>query len=94
MESLKSLQQIPNIGKSLAEDLISLGICRVEDLKGRNADELYIRLCRQTGERQDPCVHDTFAAAIHFAETGERRKWWDFTPERKKRLGNCRSLLE
>jgi hypothetical protein len=42
-------------------------------------------LQRLTGKRQDPCVWDTFAAAIHQARTGEALPWWHFTRERKRR---------
>lgn len=94
MDPVRVLQQIPNIGPASAKDLVLLGIKAVADLEGKSADDLYVRLCRKTGQRQDPCVHDTLAAAIHFAETGESKVWWDFTPERKRRIGDCRSLLD
>lgn len=82
-EALRALRTIPNIGKSLAEDLYSLGYRKPEDLKGEQPLTMYRRLCEKTGARQDPCVLDTFMSAVHYAQTGERRKWWEFTPERK-----------
>lgn len=81
---LKSLRSIPNIGKSMAQDLYDLGYRNPEDLKGEDPLRMYKRLCEQTKSRQDPCVLDTFMAAVHYAETGERRDWWAFTPERKR----------
>jgi hypothetical protein len=84
-ETLKKLRTIPNIGPSMAQDLLSLGIQTPEDLKGRDPVQLYRHLEELTGARQDPCVLDTFMAAVHFAETGERRTWWSFTEERKRR---------
>ena len=80
---LRELQKIPNIGPACAKDLLLLGIYSSADLKDRDADGLYQELCAKTGARQDPCVWDTFAAAVHYAKTGEARKWWDFTEERK-----------
>ncbi|MBU1175623.1 MAG: helix-hairpin-helix domain-containing protein [Alphaproteobacteria bacterium] len=74
-----------NIGKAMRDDLHMLGIRTVGDLATRDADTLFLDLCRVTGNRQDPCVHDTFAAAIHQARTGEALAWWDFTPARKAR---------
>lgn len=74
-----------NIGKAMRADLISLGIATVGDLAIRDADTLYLELCTATGVRHDPCVHDTFAAAIHQARTGEALAWWHFTPARKAR---------
>jgi len=82
-ESLKLLQTIPNIGPSLAKDLYDLGYREPKDLKNADPVAMYRRLCKKTGERQDPCVLDTFLAAVHYADTGEARKWWEFTPVRK-----------
>ena len=82
---LRELQKLPNVGPAIAEDLVLLGVRRVEDLKSRNADEMYSQLCSKTGSRQDPCVWDTFAAVVDYAHTGQPRKWWEFTQERKKR---------
>ena len=81
----KELMTVPNIGKSMAEDLIQLGVTSIAQLAEREPDELYDSLCRLTNTRQDPCVWDTFAAAVHYAKTGEAKKWWDYTPERKAR---------
>ena len=74
-----------NIGKAMRADLVLLGVTNVGELARRDADQLYLELCAATGARHDPCVHDTFAAAIHQAKTGEARAWWDFTPARKAR---------
>jgi hypothetical protein len=82
-ESIKKLRTIPNIGPSMAADLLSLGIESPEALRGQDPMILYRKLEDLTGVRQDPCVLDTFMSAVHFAETGERRTWWSFTSERK-----------
>lgn len=80
-----SLAELRNIGKAMLADFEMLGITSVEQLATQDADELYFRLGHITGSRQDPCVHDTFAAAIHQARTGEALNWWAFTPQRKAR---------
>jgi hypothetical protein len=82
---MRELQKMPNIGKACAKDLLLLGIRSCEELKGRDPDELYQSLCEKTGQRHDPCVWDTLASVVHFAETGERKPWWDFTAVRKAR---------
>jgi len=41
----------------------------------------------RTGARQDPCVLDTFIAAIRYMEGAPKRPWWHYTAERKRRLG-------
>lgn len=79
------LSALRNIGRAMLADFSLLGIATVGELARREPDGLYLELCSLTGARQDPCVHDTFAAAIHQARTGEARDWWAFTPERKAR---------
>lgn len=74
-----------NIGAAMQSDLHMLGVATVGQLATRDVDELYLDLAAMTGTRHDPCVHDTFAAAIHQARTGEALAWWDFTPARKAR---------
>ena len=81
----ESLAGLRNIGKAMLADFALLGISSVDQLAHEEADILYTRLCIATGTRHDPCVHDTFAAAIHQAKTGEGRDWWSFTPLRKAR---------
>ncbi len=79
------LMALRNIGPAMRRDLTLLGISSVAQLARREPDALYAALERKTGMRQDPCVWDTFAAAIHQARTGEARPWWHYTPERKRR---------
>lgn len=81
----RRLQTIPNIGPAMADDLLRLGIGEPGDLAGRDPEELYDALGRLDGSRPDPCVLDTFMAAVAFAEGGPSRPWWTFTPERKAR---------
>ena len=82
---VKELSELRNIGKAMLADFAVLGITSVQQLARQEADEIYSRLCVITGARHDPCVHDTFAAAIHQAKTGEALNWWAFTSLRKER---------
>ncbi len=82
---VKNLAELRNIGKAMLLDFEMLGITSVQQLAGQDVDELYVRFCHITASRHDPCVHDTFAAAIHQAKTGEALNWWAFTPLRKAR---------
>jgi hypothetical protein len=79
------LSQLRNIGKAMRRDFELLGIHSVKQLAGCTADELYERIQSLTGSRHDPCVWDTYAAAIHQAQTGEALPWWAFTKIRKDR---------
>jgi hypothetical protein len=82
-----ALEQLPNIGPSLAEDLRSIGIHRPADLRGKDAFVLYQKLCAATGQRQDPCVLDTFMAATDFMRGAQAAPWWHYTAQRKALFG-------
>jgi hypothetical protein len=77
------LSDLRNIGPAGLGDFAVLGIESVVQLTTYNPGDLYLNLQRLTGIRQDPCVYDVFAAAIHQAKTGEAKNWWAFTGERK-----------
>ena len=78
----RDLQSIPGIGRSLAQDLADLGICRVADLRRRSPERLYHRLCKLRGQHIDRCVLYAFRCAIYFASEPfpdpERLKWWNW----------------
>jgi len=79
------LQTIPNVGPAVAGKLARLDVERVEDLRGRDGEELFERLCLLDGRRHDPCLLDTFVAAVDYANGGPARPWWEFSRERKAR---------
>lgn len=82
-----ALEQLPNIGPALAADLRSIGIHHPGELAHRDAFVLYQALCAKTGKRQDPCVLDTFMAAIDFMRGAAAAPWWRYTPQRKALYG-------
>lgn len=82
-----ALEQLPNIGPSIAADLRRLGVQRPQDLVGRDAYQLYSALCTASGKRQDPCVLDTFMAATDFMSGAAPRPWWEYTAQRKATFG-------
>lgn len=82
-----ALEQLPNIGPSLAENLRLIGIEYPADLRGKDAFVLYMKLCAATGQRQDPCVLDTFMAATDFMRGAQAAPWWHYTPQRKALFG-------
>ena len=82
-----ALEQLPNIGPSLAADLRLIGIERPADLRGKDAFVLYQKLCAATGHRQDPCVLDTFMAATDFMRGAPAAPWWHYTAQRKALFG-------
>ncbi|MCL7971783.1 MAG: helix-hairpin-helix domain-containing protein [marine benthic group bacterium] len=76
------LRTIPGVGPSIEIDLRALGIDAVADLKDRDPDELYDELCRQRGERIDPCVKYVFRCAVYFARNEVHDpallQWWNW----------------
>lgn len=76
------LEQIPNVGPATAADLRRLGVHHPSDLARADPDELFERLCRLTGQRHDPCVLDTFHAAVDFMRGAPPRPWWSYTARR------------
>jgi hypothetical protein len=79
------LTTIPNVGPAVARTLRRLGIGQPGDLRGRDPDELFERLCALDGRPHDPCLLDTFSAAVWFADGHPARPWWEFSRERKAR---------
>ncbi len=82
------LTDIPNVGISIANDLRGLGITQPKQLVGQDAFALYQKINLNTGVRHDPCVLDTFIAAVDFMQGGDAKPWWLFTAQRKKRFPN------
>lgn len=82
-EHIVEFQQIPNIGPSMAADFRKLSILHPHALAGRDPYALYDELNALTGTRQDPCVLDTFIAAVRYMEGAPKRPWWFYTKERK-----------
>jgi hypothetical protein len=78
------LEDIPNVGPAIAADLRQMGITTPADLPGRDPFAMYDDLCRLTGQRHDPCVLDTFIAAVRYMEGAPKKPWWEYTPERKR----------
>ena len=78
--SLRELQAIPGVGKSIAKDLYDLGIRSVKDLKDNDPEKLYDELCELTGQKLDRCLLYTFRCAVYYASNKkhdpELLKWW------------------
>ena len=64
------LEGIPNVGPAIAADFRQLGITSPSELSGRDPYTMYDDLCRITGKPHDPCLLDTFIAAVRYMEGG------------------------
>jgi hypothetical protein len=85
-DDIARLEDIPNVGPAVAADLRRLGSTSPGELPGRDPYALYDDLCRLTGQRHDPCLLDTFIAAVRYMEGGPKKPWWAYTAERKREL--------
>ena len=83
---VRKLADIPNLGVTIAQDLVGLGIDTPEAVKCMDAVATFDASRTPMGQRHDPCVLDTFLAAKEFMNGGPRRPWWDFTEQRKAML--------
>jgi Pathogenicity locus len=81
------LEDLPNIGASIAGDLRGLGIHSPAELATRDPLATYLRLTTPMGQRHDPCVLYTLMAVKHYLDTGEALVWWKFTDAGKRLLG-------
>jgi hypothetical protein len=84
---VRSFADIPNIGPAMIKDFTLLGIKNPQALKRKNPYTLYKELCVKTKTRHDPCVLDTFIAAVDFMRGAPARPWWHYTKERKAEMG-------
>jgi hypothetical protein len=88
---VRVLTDLPNVGPATAKDLVLLGITAPGQLVGRDPVDLFERLGRATGVRQDPCVLDVLLSITRFMAGDAPRVWWDYTSERKQMLRSAAS---
>jgi hypothetical protein len=85
----RRLGDLNSIGPAMLRDFELLGIRSVAELARQNPQRMYRKMERLTGQRQDPCVLDTFCAAVAQARNprlaAEKCQWWYWSRERKKR---------
>jgi DNA transformation protein len=87
---IQRLEDLPNIGKSIAHDLRGIGIVRPDDLLHVEPLAVFNQLAEVMGQRHDPCVLYTLIAAQHYLHGAEPQPWWKYTAEGKKLLRTSR----
>ena len=79
------LEQIPGVGKSIAEDLHHLGITAIDQLKGKDPEKLYRKLCDFNASPVDRCMLYVLRCAVYYASNSdpdpELLKWWNWKDE-------------
>ena len=83
----RQLGDLISVGPVMLRDFEMLGIRSVEQLAEQDPRRMYERLGRKRGQRQDPCVLDTFSAAVAQARNprlpAEQCQWWYWSRKRK-----------
>jgi len=87
MNTQRQLGDLISIGPAMLRDFDQLGIRSVTQLAKQDPKKMYARLGRLTGKRVDPCVLDTFCAAVAQARNprlpAEQCQWWYWSRKRK-----------
>ena len=85
----RELSDLISIGPAMLRDFEMLGIGSVKQLARQDPRRMYENLSRKTGQRQDPCVLDTFCAAVAQARNprlpAEQCQWWYWSRKRKQK---------
>lgn len=88
--SLKELQTIPGVGKSISSDLWDLGLRSIDDLKDKEPEELYRKLCDLRKKHIDRCMLYVLRCAVYFASSKQHDpallKWWNWKDRDKGQL--------
>lgn len=87
----RQLGELISIGPAMLRDFAELRIRSVAQLSRQDPKRMYERLNRLRGQRQDPCVLDTFCAAVAQAKNhrlpAEKCQWWYWSRRRKMGKG-------
>jgi hypothetical protein len=88
-QAARQLGDLISIGPAMLRDFELLGIRSVAKLAQQDPQRMYRKLERVAGQPQDPCVLDTFCAAVAQARNprlpAEQCEWWYWSRRRKKR---------
>jgi len=83
----RQLGDLISIGPAMLRDFEMLGIRSVGQLARQDPQKMYETLGRKMGQRQDPCVLDTFCAAVAQARNPRlpagQCQWWWWSRKRK-----------
>jgi hypothetical protein len=79
---LKEFQQIPGVGKSIAQDLYDLGYRSITGLENEDPQAMYDRSCKLAGQKIDRCLLYVYKCVVYYASNTkhdpELLKWWNW----------------
>lgn len=77
---LDEFRRIPTLGIETAKDLWNLGFRSIEELKGKEPNRLYEKMCQIQNLKLDRCVLYMFRYLVYYAENENpdpnKLKWW------------------
>ncbi len=92
------LQGLRSIGPASLKDFDLLGVTSLNDLTGRDPQELYDALCRLKGQKVDICCLDVMHCAVAQARNPhlppEQRDWFWWSRNRKAASDGASPALE
>ncbi len=78
----KVLEQIPGVGKRIAQDMANIGIHSVGQLKGQDPEKLYQKLRDFKARPVDRCMLYVLRCAVYYASNTKHDpqllKWWNW----------------
>lgn len=84
--SKNDLKNIPGVGKNMEQHFFNIGIFTIDDLIGKNPEELFLKDCSVKGFQDDRCVLYVFRLAVYYANNSvrdpEKLKWWNWKDEK------------
>jgi Pathogenicity locus len=87
MPDSRILKDLISVGPAMLRDFELLNVRSVAQLAKQDPQKMYEKLQRLTGTRQDPCVLDTFRAAVAQARNprlpAQQCQWWYWSRKRK-----------
>jgi hypothetical protein len=94
--TLKELQTLPGVGKSIAQDLWDMGFRSPSELKHKDPEKLYEDLNKLRGTTLDRCLLYTFRCMVYYAtETRYDPKllnWWNWSDKNLQKEKTTKGL--
>lgn len=79
---LREFQEIPGVGKSIAQDLYDLGYRSITELQDEDPQAMYDNSCALAGQKIDRCLLYVYKCAVYYASNSkhdpELLKWWNW----------------
>jgi hypothetical protein len=96
--ALKEFQKIPGVGKSISNDMWNIGLRSLNQLKTKNPENLYVKLCEYQNVQVDRCVLYVFRCAVYFASHKKHKpellKWWNWMDDDKLKIKNAKLKIK